>query len=162
MRGAGFLTKEERLVFITLSLCLVGGGLFQFANSVFELPGEIALPDVKDFSGGADAPTGAGAATASITYHDAEEAAGSGRDAPLPKSSNAGAARLTTKLDLNEATAAELDALPGIGPALAGRIIERRKIAGGFHSVEDLLNVRGIGEKTLAKFRQWVYVSSAR
>ncbi|MCX5801097.1 MAG: helix-hairpin-helix domain-containing protein [Candidatus Eisenbacteria bacterium] len=160
MRGTGFLTKEERLVFLTLSLCLVGGGLFQFVNSLFELPEEIALPDVKDSSSGTDAATDV--AAASITYHDTDGAAASGGGAPGPTSSSAGTLRPSTKLDLNKATAAELDALPGIGPALAGRIIEQRKIAGNFHSVEDLLDVRGIGEKTLAKFRQWVYVSSAR
>lgn len=59
----------------------------------------------------------------------------------------AGAQRPDGKLDLNRATAAELDALPGIGPVLAGRIVAYREQHGGFRSVRDLRRVQGIGEK---------------
>lgn len=50
-------------------------------------------------------------------------------------------------LDLNAATAEELDRLPGIGEVLAGRIIQYRTANGPFQSLEELLNVEGIGEK---------------
>ena len=53
-------------------------------------------------------------------------------------------------LDLNTATAAELAALPGIGEALAERIVAYREANGAFASVEELLEVSGIGEKKLA------------
>ncbi|MDO5308125.1 MAG: helix-hairpin-helix domain-containing protein [Planctomycetia bacterium] len=52
-------------------------------------------------------------------------------------------------IDLNEATSADLKLLPRIGPTLAGRIIEYREENGDFNEVSDLLNVRGIGVKTL-------------
>ena len=52
---------------------------------------------------------------------------------------------------VNEAGADELDALPGVGPAIARRIIEEREKNGPFFFPEDLLNVKGIGEKTLDK-----------
>jgi len=55
-------------------------------------------------------------------------------------------------IDPNRADAAELAALPGIGPALAQRIVEERA-RGPYKSVDDLLRVHGIGEKTLAKLR---------
>ena len=55
-----------------------------------------------------------------------------------------------TPLDLNTATAAELAALPGIGEALAERIVAYREANGAFASVEELLEVSGIGEKKLA------------
>jgi competence ComEA-like helix-hairpin-helix protein len=55
-------------------------------------------------------------------------------------------------IDPNRADAAELASLPGIGPALAHRIVEERG-RGAFQSVDDLLRVSGIGEKTLAKLR---------
>ena len=55
-------------------------------------------------------------------------------------------------LDLNTATAAELDALPGIGPVLAARIVEHRR-HGAFRSVEELLSVPGIGPRLLARLR---------
>lgn len=57
-------------------------------------------------------------------------------------------------VDLNTATAAELESLPGIGEALARRIIEGRPYA----SIEDVLRVQGIGEATLRKLRDYVVV----
>ncbi len=61
-------------------------------------------------------------------------------------------------LHLNLASAAELETVPGIGPALAARIIAYRQANGPFAAVEDLLNVAGIGEKTLAKLRPYLLV----
>jgi len=56
-------------------------------------------------------------------------------------------------LDLNTATAAELDALPGIGPATAQRILDYRQAHGPFHSVEELDAVPGIGPSRIAQLR---------
>lgn len=64
-------------------------------------------------------------------------------------------------LELNTATAADLEMLPGIGPALAGRIAESRDAAGPFVKVEDLLRVHGIGPRTLQRLRKLVSVSAA-
>ena len=65
----------------------------------------------------------------------------------------AGAAWL---LDLNEATAAELECLPGIGPVLAQSLVERRETAGPFTCAEDVLAVPGIGEATYEKLRPYI------
>jgi competence protein ComEA len=65
----------------------------------------------------------------------------------------------TAKVDLNTATVEQLTVLPGVGPALAARIIEYRKKSGGFHSAEELLNVRGIGEKNFKKIEARLMVS---
>lgn len=62
-------------------------------------------------------------------------------------------------IDVNRATAAELQTVPGIGPATAQRIIEWRDKNGPFERLEDLLNVRGIGEKTLEKLRPYLTVT---
>ena len=56
------------------------------------------------------------------------------------------------KVNINTADSEELQTLNGIGPSMAARIIQYRDDNGKFGSVDDLLNVSGIGEKTLAKF----------
>ena len=61
-------------------------------------------------------------------------------------------------LDLNTATLEQLDALPGIGPTTAQAIIDERDRRGGFRSVDDLLDVRGIGPAKLEAIRDLVRV----
>ena len=61
-------------------------------------------------------------------------------------------------LDLNTATAEQLDALPGIGPATAKAIVDERTKRGRFTSVDDLLHVRGIGPSKLDQLRDLVTV----
>lgn len=62
-------------------------------------------------------------------------------------------------LDLNRATVEELQELPGIGPVLAERIVAFREEHGPFRSLEDLLQVPGIGEATLEALRPHVAVN---
>ena len=62
------------------------------------------------------------------------------------------------KLDLNRATAEELQHLPGIGPVLAQRVIEQRTTHGPFHDVDGLRDVKGIGKKRMDQLRSLVVV----
>ena len=62
------------------------------------------------------------------------------------------------RLNLNTATAAQLEILPRIGPALAKRIIEDRDANGPFASLEDLARVRGIGPRTVERLAPMVEV----
>jgi competence protein ComEA len=57
------------------------------------------------------------------------------------------------RIDPNRADAVELARLPGVGPALAGRLVEAREAQGWFLSADDLLDVSGIGPATLARLR---------
>jgi competence protein ComEA len=66
--------------------------------------------------------------------------------------------RKSGPININRATAGELDALPGIGPVIASRIIEYRKTNGPFASVDDLQKVSGIGVAKFAQFKSKVRV----
>lgn len=97
----------------------------------------------------------------------AEEVAGAGggsnwRAGPAGESSRAagpggpGGMAAAWPVDINHASAEELDTVPGIGPALAQRIVAFRKANGPFARVEDLTRVPGIGPKTLEAMKGWL------
>jgi competence ComEA-like helix-hairpin-helix protein len=65
-------------------------------------------------------------------------------------------------LDLNHATVADLQRLPGIGPTLAGQIVRERERRGRFASPEDLLTVPGIGRKKFEGLRDLVTVKGGK
>jgi len=68
----------------------------------------------------------------------------------------------STLVNLNTATPAQLDALPGIGPKVAARIVEYRQKNGAFKKAEELMNVQGIGEKLFLKLKPLVTVAPAK
>jgi len=66
------------------------------------------------------------------------------------------------KIDLNTATLAQLDSLPGIGPVIAERILELREKSGSYKRIEDLMNIRGIGEKKFLKLKDLITVKTPK
>ena len=65
-------------------------------------------------------------------------------------------------IDLNTADSAALESVPGIGKSLSQRILAFREKNGAFQSVDDLLKVQGIGEKSIQKLRPYLTVAKAR
>lgn len=63
-------------------------------------------------------------------------------------------------IDINAATSDELQQLPGIGPVLAQRILDYRKKSGPFRNVDELMAVKGISDKRMAKIKPYVYVKN--
>jgi len=78
-----------------------------------------------------------------------------------PKAAAAKAAS-TAVVNINTASAAELDALPGIGAKTAARIVEYRQKNGPFKKIEELMNVRGVGEKNFLRLKAQISVGAAK
>ncbi len=74
------------------------------------------------------------------------------------KSSPAQSAQSAEKINLNSATVEQLQTLPGIGPATAKSIVERRTKAGKFSRIEEIINVKGVGEKKFQKIKDRLVV----
>ena len=64
-------------------------------------------------------------------------------------------------MNINTANSEELQQVPGIGPATAQKILQMRKSYGAFKSVDDLLAIRGLGQKRLDKMRKYLTVGKA-
>ena len=64
----------------------------------------------------------------------------------------------TEKVNLNTATAEQLQTLPGVGPAMAKRVLEYRAKVGKFTKIEEILNVKGFGEKRFQKIKDRLLV----
>ena len=106
-----------------------------------------AVTHAASFSSGDTAATAAAAVVSTIPPAGAAEPHGlSGRPQPV---------------DLNRATAADFDQLPGVGPVLAKRMVEYRKSVGRFYAVEDLRAVKGIGKKKFERLKPFVTVATA-
>jgi len=68
-------------------------------------------------------------------------------------------AAMASPINLNTATVAQLESLPGIGARIAERIVEYRKKNGSFKKVEELMNVQGVGEKSFLKLKPLITVT---
>jgi competence protein ComEA len=68
----------------------------------------------------------------------------------------------TEPVNLNSATAAQIASLPGIGPKTADLIVQYRQKNGPFKKIEEIMNVRGVGEKSFLKIKDRLTVAAAK
>ena len=78
--------------------------------------------------------------------------------AEKPAASSSKSSAPSAPVNLNTATQAQLEALPGVGAKAAQRILDYRKQNGSFKKIEDLMNVKGFGEKTFLKLKPMLTV----
>lgn len=157
VEAAGGLTDAAAADGVNLAAPAVDGSQVQIPDR--------ALAEVWK-AAGTGAVTGSGSAGGSAVDagsgpEASSAAADSGPGAPVPGgSSEAGEAGSSggALIDLNQATAAELEELPKVGPVLAQRIIEHRDQVGGFRSVEELDDISGIGPAMMAAIAPLVAV----
>lgn len=136
LEAAGGATDKAVLEGINLARAVVDGE-------------QLVVPNAEAVAAGAGAGAGSGSGTG------AEPGAGGGTNGGTSGSGSGAASQI---VNINTADAVLLETLPRVGPALAGRIIDWREQNGGFASVDQLLEVTGIGVKTLEGFREQVTV----
>ncbi len=152
--GVRAVQRPESKRFSWLILLLIVGLSFGFGTIYGRsLERDAALPNVETAQAKESEPAGEEDLARSLPELELSEEAAAEKTAPSVSACNAAG-----QLDLNRASAAELETLPGIGPVKAEAILAYRQDYGGFDSVDELLRVSGIGEKTLAELRDLVYV----
>jgi competence protein ComEA len=137
-----------------------------------DVAGWVRHPGVYEFAGGArviDAIEAAGGARPGAQLESLNLAAPlvdgtqilvvrQGQEAPAPVGGSGGGAVAGGLVNVNTATAAELEVLPGVGEVIAQAIVDHRTENGPFTSVDQLLDVSGIGDATLEDIRELVTV----
>ena len=138
------LTRQEKAVFLFLTVSLLVGGVLNGLRkrAVQNAPVD---PSVARF-------------LRDVRAVALSEASGSGGQVDSSREEG----RDLYRFDLNRASEEELQKLPRVGPVMARRIVQYRQKIGQFRSVEQLLEVKGIGRKTLERLRPYVYVAQGR
>lgn len=127
---------------------------------VQHLPAGTRVVDAVEAAGGAAPDADLGRINLAATLQDGQQVYVPRSGEPIPPSvaGELGPAQSRGPLDLNEATAEDLDKLPGIGPSIAQAIVDHRTRHGRFTTIDQLLDVRGIGQAKLDELRDLVVV----
>jgi competence ComEA-like helix-hairpin-helix protein len=134
-----FTTQEIRAILLLLVALLVGSGITLYKRTHPQFASELVMEK-------------AGLTPVGNLQTTAPPPAGR----QIPKGSDQPPKRV--RININQATAEELESVPGLGPKLSQRIVEYRNIHGSFHKLEDLVNVSGIGPKNLEKIQDHLVV----
>ena len=128
------LNNRERAALLFLAVSLVVGSVL----ALMDYRNPAMLEDFNVIRGAVQAP--APLTVADPVLHDEQWAGG----------------KPSELVGLNSSSAEQLEQLPGVGPVMAERILEFRNANGPYKKIEDLLKVRGIGDRTLTKLRPLV------
>jgi competence protein ComEA len=131
--------------------------------AVYELPRGSIIRDAVTAAGGAATDADLDGINLALELHDQQHVRvpRAGEANPLPVVSGGGSRTGDTigvLVDINTATAEELETLPGVGEVTAQRIIDYREANGPFQAIEDIQNVSGIGPKTFGGMRDMIMV----
>ena len=131
------------------------------APAVCELPHGSIVQDAIDAAGGPAPGADLACVNLALELEDQQHVHVplEGEATPPPVVSGGGSSREETLVNINTATASELETLPGVGPVTAQRIIEHREANGPFDAIEEIQDVSGIGSKTFQKMRDSITVS---
>lgn len=99
----------------------------------------------------------ASSGTVSLQYLTSSKAPYKENSSSVSSSDNSSKPQVST-VNINTATKEELDTLPGIGPSKAEAIITYRETVGRFNTIEDIKNVKGIGDKTFQNLKDYITV----
>lgn len=124
---------------------------------VYSLPPGARVADLLDAAGGATGDADLDRVNLAAPVADGAQVYVPREGEPMPVTAG-GSLSVTGPLDLNTATQAQLEELPGVGPATAKAILDERERRGRFGAVEELLEVRGIGPAKLDALRDLVTV----
>jgi competence protein ComEA len=126
---------------------------------VYELPAGSIVKDAVEAAGGPTDSANLDGVNLAVELHDQQQVyvPRQGETVPMaPATEDEGAA--SGPVNINTATAAELETLPGIGPKTADTIVEYREANGPFETIEDIMDVPGIGEGTFEKIKDRIAV----
>ena len=126
----GFTRNETAVLLFLVVSFIVGVGVWAYRNRWSPLP--------------------------EISEEESEQRTGNGASFGNREGINIENAISVPVVSLNDADCKDFELLPGIGPVMAARIIEYRKLHGRFHSLEELMEVKGIGHKTLEKLKPYL------
>ena len=154
------LSKQQRKVLIVLVVAILLGvgrlGYSAFSRGAVEV--HLVKPAMVAWPGTTPDKPGASAEMLTLSTAEQEPNEPKADQEAAPSTGPAAEENRAGRLDPNIATSEQLQTLPGIGPVLAARIIDYRETVAKFVVLEDLLAVKGIGEKTLAKIRPYLYI----
>lgn len=164
MRFLNFTPQEMRALLFLLIALLIGSGISiykryhsNFAPQLIFKQPPGALENQGEFSE-------AESQIQSYVQDTSREISKSSISSPIPsprtknRIASIPGSSLERRIDLNSASASELELLPQIGPVLSRRIIDYRTTKGKFQRIEDLMKVSGIGSKTLEQIRDLITV----